>query len=282
LILASPADFCFDSPMRSLSDLTLGNYIPGESQVHRLDPRLKLAAGLVLMGIPFALTAPAAVALHSALVLGLVALAGIPLGAFMRGLRFFLWLFLFTAALHLFFTPGEALLRLGPATITREGVAGGLLTAWRLLAAIALSALLTHTTTPLQITRGVERFLSPFDRALARLGMPVQDLALMMMMALRFIPVLAEESSRVWLAQRARGADPGRGGVRRRARALLSLLLPLFAGVFRRADELALALESRGFVPGRRRTSMVELAWTGRESAALLLAAGWAGAVLAL
>lgn len=268
--------------MRFLQDITLGNYIPGESALHRLDPRLKMAAAPVLMGISFAVSTPAGAALHSALIAGLVALAGIPARVFLRGLRFFLWLFLFTALLHLFFTPGEALVRLGPLSITRQGVAGGLLTGWRLLAAIALSALLTHTTTPLSITRGVEAGLRPLRRPLAWAGLSPQDLALMMMIALRFIPVLAGEASRVSMAQKARGADPGRGGVRARARAVLSLLLPLFTGVFRRADELAVALESRGYVPGKARTSMVELSWGVRESAALVLAAGWTAGVVLL
>ncbi len=268
--------------MRLLQDITLGNYIPGDSPLHRLDARLKMAASLVLMGAGFALVSPGSVLLHTLAVLALARLSGIPLWAFLRGLRVFLWLFLFTAVLHLLFTPGEALLRLGPLAVTREGLAGGGLTAWRLLAAIALSALLTHTTTPLEITRALEWFAEPFSPLLRRIGLPVQDLSLMMMMALRFIPILAEEAQRVFLAQKARGADLAHGSLPSRARSLLALLLPLFAGVFRRADDLALALESRGFVPGRRRTSLHAFAWGGRESAGLLLSLLWLASLAAL
>ncbi len=264
-------------------EITLGDYFPGESIIHRLDPRLKMGAALALMGAPFALTAPAALALHTLAIAGLIALSRIPPRAFLRSLRFFLWLFFFTAFLHLFFTPGEPLLRLGPAVITREGAAGGALTAWRLLAAVALSALLTQTTTPLQITRGMESALSFLSRPpFSRLRIPVQDLALMMMMALRFIPVLAEEAQRVHLAQKARGSDWGRGGLPARSRALLSFFIPLFAGVFRRADELALALESRGYVPGARRTSLHPPEWGGRETGGLLAALAWLAAVILL
>jgi energy-coupling factor transport system permease protein len=262
--------------MGSIPDIILGDYVEGSSLLHRLDPRLKLGAGLVLMGAPFALIRPEAVVMHTVLTAGTVFLSGIPFRAFLRSLRFFLTLLLVTAALHLFFTPGIPLAIMGPVAVTREGAAGGALTAWRLLCALVMSALLTHTTTPLQITRGLEAIMAPLGRPLfGRIMIPVQDLSLMMMMTLRFVPVLAEEARRVHLAQKSRGADWGRGGPRARSRALISFFIPLFAGTFRRADELAAALEARGFMPGALRTSMHPLEWTRRDMAGLLLAAFW-------
>lgn len=267
--------------MRWLQDITLGNYFPAESVVHRLDPRLKLAGLGLLMGVTFAVSSAGAIVFHTFLILTVIKLSRIPLIYFLRSLRFFIWLFLFTAILHLFFTPGEPVFTDWPLNflpVTQEGLARGGLISWRLLAIIALSALLTHTTTPLEITRGMESILSP----LGRLKFPVQDFSLMMMMSIRFIPVLSEETQRVWKAQRSRGADFGRGGLKVKAHTLTSVLLPVFAGVFRRADELAMALEARGYVPGRRRTSMRKLSWKARETAALVLLALWVAALYLL
>ncbi|TNF45994.1 energy-coupling factor transporter transmembrane protein EcfT [bacterium] len=228
----------------------------------------------LLMGVTFAVSAPGAIVLHTVFILTAIRLSKIPLVYFLRSLRFFIWLFLFTAILHLFFTQGEPIFVQAPLDflpITYEGLERGGLISWRLLVIIALSALLTHTTTPLEITRGMESILSPLER----LRFPVQDFSLMMMMSIRFIPVLSEETQRVWKAQRSRGADFGRGGLKKKAHTLMSVLLPVFAGVFRRADELATALEARGYVPGQRRTSMKQLFWTGRETSALVILTLW-------
>jgi len=143
---------------------------------------------------------------------------------------------------------------------------------------IALSALFTQTTTPLQITRGMEKLISP----LARLRFPVQDFSLMMMIAIRFIPVLTEEAQRIWKAQRSRGANIKRGTLRKRAETLMSILLPVFTSVFRRADEMALALEARGYVPGKPRTSMKELRLTPADGFASLAILIWIAALLLL
>ena len=262
-------------------DITLGNYYPSDSVIHSLDPRLKLLALTLLMGATFLLRGPWTVLLHTSVLLAVVRLSGIPLGYFIRALRFFLWLFIFTGILHLFFTPGQPLTEqpiLGIFNITHEGVSRGALISWRLLLVIALSALLTHSTTPLEITRGMESLLSPLER----LRFPVQDFSLMMMMAIRFIPVLSDEAQRVWKAQRSRGARFGRGGLKQRANALMSILIPVFAGVFRRADELATALEARGYSSDRRRTSMVQLRWKAGETLALIFVILWILLVLYL
>ena len=265
----------------SFLNITLGQYYPAQSAIHHLDPRLKILSLASLMLLTFLVSAPGAVVLHSLAVLGCVAASRVPMRVFFRGLRIFIFLFLFTAVLHLFFTPGPPLFRLPgpvPLRITEEGILRGALVSWRLLTVIGLSSLLTYTTSPLAITRGLESLLSP----LSRLRFPVQDFSLMMMMAIRFIPVLTSETERVWKAQKSRGADFGRGGLRSRAATLMSVILPVFTGLFRRADDLAIALEARGYVPGRPRTSMHPLHWSSADSVACAALILWTGLLTAV
>ncbi|MBN2721178.1 MAG: energy-coupling factor transporter transmembrane protein EcfT [Proteobacteria bacterium] len=262
----------------SFFSIPLGQYYPAQSVIHNLDPRFKILALAALMLLTFSVSAPVAVILHTAALLGCVTASSIPLRVFARGLKIFFFLFLFTAVLHLFFTPGTAILRLPgpvPLKITHEGLVRGALISWRLLGVIALSFLLTFTTTPLRVTRGIEALLAP----LGKFRFPVQDFSLMMMIAIRFIPVLATETDRVWKAQRSRGADLRKGGVKARARTLLSVLYPVFSGLFRRADELAIALEARGYVPGKPRTSMCPLRWGRGDGIALLVILFWVGGI---
>jgi energy-coupling factor transport system permease protein len=264
----------------SFLNITLGQYYPAQSVIHRLDPRLKLVSLAVLMLLTFTVFAPGAVLLHSAAVLGCVLASGVPLRVFLRGLKIFFFLFLFTAVLHLFFTPGSPVFTLPgpvPLKITEEGILRGALVSWRLLAVIGLSSLLTYTTSPLAITRGLEALMSP----LSKLRFPVQDFSLMMMMAIRFIPILTSETDRVWKAQKSRGADFSRGGLKKRVATLMSVILPVFTGLFRRADDLALALEARGYIPGQLRTSMRPLRWSSIDSLAMIVLVTWS-AVLAV
>jgi len=263
----------------SFLNIALGNYYPADSVIHRLDPRLKITSLVVLMMATFAISSAAAVFYQTAAVLAVVAMSKIPLRVFYRGLRFFLFLFLFTAFLHLFFTPGTPVLQLTKPlkiTITEEGIIRGGLISWRLLTVIALSCLLTYTTSPLSITRGLELLMAP----LARIRFPVQDFSLMMMMAIRFIPVLTDETDRIWKAQRSRGADLKRGGLKARTATLMSIILPVFTGLFRRADELAVALEARGYVPGKPRSAMRPPKWKRRDTFALVTVLLWVAAVL--
>jgi len=265
----------------SFLNIALGNYYPADSFVHRLDPRLKIVSLAVMMVITFGIAVPAAVALHTLMVLGLVLLSQIPLKVFYRGLRLFIFLFFFTAVLHLFFTPGKPVFQITAPftiTVTEEGIARGALISWRLITVIALSSLLTYTTSPLSITRGLESLMAP----LSRIRFPVQDFSLMMMMAIRFIPVLTDETDRVWKAQRSRGADLRRGGLRARSATLMSVVLPVFTGLFRRADELALALDARGYVPGRPRSAMYPLKWGRSDTRATLGLLLWGAAVFFL
>ncbi len=260
--------------MRWLQDITLGSYFPVDSPIHDLDPRLKIASMVFLMGATFFFSSAWAIGLHTLGLLVLVRLSCIPVKYFIRSLRFFVWLFVFTAVLHLFFTAGTPVTDeplFGFITITYEGIYRGAVISWRLLSVVALSALLTHTTTPLEITRGMESLLKPLNAV----RFPVQDFSMMMMIAIRFIPVLFDETQMVWKAQRSRGADFSRGGIRSRANTLLSVLMPVFTGVFKRADDLAIAMESRGYAPGRKRTSMKTLKWTGRETLAAAALIVW-------
>jgi energy-coupling factor transport system permease protein len=262
-------------------NITLGQYYPADSFIHRLDPRFKVVSLAALMLLTFTVSTPWAVLGHTAALFGCVCVSGVPVRIFARGLKVFFFLFLFTAVLHLFFTPGETLFGIPgpvPLRITQEGVVRGALISWRLLAVITLSSLLTFTTTPLRITKGLESLLSP----LSRLRFPVQDFSLMMMMAIRFIPVLTTETEKVWKAQRSRGADLRKGSVRSRGRTLLSVILPVFTGLFRRADDLATALEARGYVPGRPRTSMYPLRWGRSDSVALLAMFAWSLGLMSL
>lgn len=265
----------------SFLNIALGNYYPARSIVHSLDPRLKIGALALMMLVTFAVSGLAAVCLHTGVILGLILLSNIPFKVFYRGLRLFIFLFFFTAVLHLFFTPGTPLLQITEpfrVTVTQEGVVRGALISWRLLTVIALSSLLTYTTSPLTITRGLESMLAP----LGKLRFPVQDFSLMMMMAIRFIPVLTNETDRVWKAQRSRGADLRKGGLKARSTTLMSIILPVFTGLFRRADELAVALEARGYVPGKPRSAMHPLKWKRGDTVASGAVVLWAGIVLFL
>ena len=263
----------------SFSNIALGNYYPASSIVHNLDPRFKIVALAALMVVTFLIESPLLVAAHSAAIFVSVLLSRVPIRLFLRGLKVFALLFLFTAILHLFFTPGTPVFKVTfpvTITITEEGIARGFLISWRLITVIALSSILTYTTTPLSITRGLESMLAP----LKKVRFPVHDFSLMMMIAIRFIPVLTGETERVWKAQRSRGADARRGGLKARSRVLISVIVPVFTGLFRRADELAIALETRGYRPGQPRSSMYPLSWSGVDTTATGVVFLWSGLVV--
>jgi energy-coupling factor transport system permease protein len=238
-----------------LSDMALGQYYPGDSFVHRLDPRTKLLVvsaqifGLFLVGKLLGLAA-------FALMVALVAVqARIPLGYLLRSLRPLLVIVVLTFALNALFTPGESLFRVGFVSVSREGLNRGLFMTLRLLLLVSASSLLTLTTSPMALTDGLERILNPFRR----LGVPAHEFAMMMTIALRFIPTLMEEADRTMKAQMARGADFETGSLVRRARSFIPLLVPLFIGAFRRADELAVAMEARCYRGGDGRTRLKTL-----------------------
>jgi len=252
-----------------LRHLPLGAYLPRESVVHALDPRGKLLFLLLLAVLAlFARSAVDFAALFT-VILGAALLSRVPLGYLLRGLRPLLWLLAFTAALHALTTrQGDVLWAWGPLAVTTGGLLTAGVVALRVLFLVAASSMLTLTTSPLALTDGFARLLSP----LRRFGVPVAELALMMSVALRFVPTLLEEAERIARAQAARGADFTTGPLVRRAQHLLALLVPLFVGAFRRAEELALAMEARGWRGGEGRTRLRPLVWTRRDAVLIPLA----------
>lgn len=250
--------------------VTIGQYVPRESPVHRLDPRTKIAAVTAFMVVIFVVRDFVGYGLLTLFLLGIIALARVPLGFVLRGLRPIVFLLLLTVVLNVFFSGmdgGTVVFRLWRLTATREGIIRALFIAYRLILLVGVTSLLTFTTSPVELTDGIERLLRPFRRV----GVPAHELAMMMTIALRFIPTLLEETEKIMKAQMARGAVFDRGGALRRARALVPVLVPLFVSAFRRADELALAMEARCYRGGDKRTRMRELHFAPRDAAALVV-----------
>ncbi len=255
--------------MPALRNLTLGRYVPTASVVHGLDPRTKLLASIGLMVSVLATPNLPVLGLYFGFLAVSTRASRLPAAMLLRNLQAFTWLFLFTIIMHALMTPGTVLLAFPwwNLTVTREGAHGGLFYGLRLAAVIVTASLLTLTTAPLELTGGLERLLGP----LRRIGVPAHDLALMITIALRFIPVLIDEAERLRKAQLARGADFG-GGPLRRARQMIPLLAPLFISAFDRADRLALAMESRCYRGGEGRTSYHELRFRRHDLLAALIA----------
>lgn len=258
--------------------VTIGQYFPGDSLIHRLDPRVKITA-VVLLSVAIFLPKAWPGYLAAFLFTGLVLwLAHVPFMMILRGLRPILIFLLITAVFNLFLTPGEPLFTIGPATATREGLVLTGVTTVRLILLVTIASLLTLTTSPIRLTDGLERMLRP----LKPIGVPAHELALMMTIALRFIPTLAEEADRIMRAQQARGAQFATGSVAARVKSLIPVLVPLFVAAFRRADELATAMEARGYRGGEGRTRMRELAFASRDAVAMVILIGFTAVVVGL
>ncbi len=236
-----------------LKDITLGQYFPGNSVIHRLDPRTKLIALIVYIVVLF--TAGSWLTYGIAFAFLAVCIAGsqIPVKAIVRGMKPLVFVLIFTGVLNLFFTGGErVLVSFWRITITMEGVTRAIFMVVRILMLISATFLLTYTTSPISLTDGLESLLSP----LKKIRLPVHELAMMMCIALRFIPTLIEETDKIISAQKARGADFESGSLMKRVKALVPILVPLFISAFRRADELATAMECRCYHGGDGRTKM--------------------------
>ena len=260
-----------------LKNITLGQYFPGNTFIHRLDPRTKLVLTIVYIVVLFVAHTWTAYALVALFLIACVVVSRIRPKALLRGLKPLFIIILLTAILNLFYTSGEPLVKIWVLTITREGVRSAVLMVLRIMMLVCGTFLLTYTTAPMQLTDGLESLLSP----LKKIHVPVHELAMMMSIALRFIPTLIEETDKIMSAQKARGADFETGGLIQKAKALLPLLVPLFISAFRRADELATAMESRCYNGGEGRTRMKQLRYSTRDlAAALVCAALVAGVVL--
>ena len=248
-----------------LKDITLGQYFPGNTVIHRLDPRTKLLwVVLFIVGL-FQANGWAGYALVLLVTALVMALGHIRPKNIFKGLRPMLFIIILTAALNLFYTSGTSV-RPGW-IVTWEGIARAVKMILRIVLLIAGTFLLTYTTSPMALTDGMERLLSP----LKKLHFPVHEMTLMMSMALRFIPTLIEETDKIMSAQKARGADFENGSLIQRAKALLPILVPLFVSAFRRADELAVAMESRCYHGGEGRTRLKQLVMARRDWIALAL-----------
>lgn len=238
-----------------LTDITLGQYFPGRSPIHLLDPRTKILSIIAYICTIFLAEDYLAYGILASFAAMAVVISGIPARMVVKSIKPLWIIIILTLAIHVFSTPGVVLYNLGPLSITKEGIRMGILMSLRLALLIAVSSLLTFTTSPIALTDGIERLLNPFKRV----GVPAHELAMMMTIALRFIPTLLEEADRIMKAQMARGADFTSGNILNRAKNMVPLLVPLFISAFRRADELAVAMEARCYRGGENRTRMKEL-----------------------
>ena len=239
----------------ALRDITLGQYFPGESPIHRLDPRAKLVGMICYIVALFLGKWFITYAVLLAVLTAVVAVSTVKPKALLRGMKPVVFILVFTAVLNIFYTPGEELASFWIFTITKEGVVHAFFMVVRIVMLITCTFLLTYTTSPLALTDGLESLMGP----LKKLHVPVHELSMMMSIALRFIPTLIEETDKIMSAQRARGADFDSGNLIQRAKALIPLLVPLFISAFRRADELATAMECRCYHGGEGRTRMKQL-----------------------
>lgn len=247
-----------------ISDITLGQFFPGTSILHRLDPRAKILLAVVFIVAVFVANNPVGFLLMTAITLTLVATSGISLGVVMKGLKPIIFILVFTSLLNIFMTVGEGspLVEFYFVKIYKEGIIKAIFMSLRvILLIIGTSMLLTYTTSPISLTDGIESLLTPFKR----IGLPVHSFAMMMSIALRFIPTLVEETEKIMNAQKSRGADFSSGGLIKRARALIPLLVPLFVSAFKRADELATAMECRCYRGDKNRTKLVKLEYKARD-----------------
>ena len=239
-----------------LKDITLGQYFPGQSVIHRLDPRTKLTMLVVYIVALFLAEGWVSYGLVFLFLAVVIRLSTIPLKSIHRGMKPLVMILIFTGVLNLFFTQdGEVLVKFWVLTVTSGGLSRALMMMARILMLISGTFLLTYTTSPIALTDGLEALMNP----LKKVGVPVHELSMMMCIALRFIPTLIEETDKIMSAQKARGADFESGSLTDRAKALIPILVPLFISAFRRADELATAMECRCYQGGEGRTKMKQL-----------------------
>ncbi len=259
-------------------NLTIGQHYPIESIVHELDPRLKILITFAYIVSLFIIQSfPVYILVVLFLVLT-ISFSKVPIKFVLKGLKPIFVIILITFFINLFMTPGEQIFKLFFLKVTKEGVYQAGFMALRLVLLIMGTSILTLTTSPILLTDGIERLLSPFKR----IGLPAHELAMMMTIALRFIPTLMEETEKIMKAQKARGADFESGNIINRAKNLVPLLVPLFISAFRRADELAMAMESRCYRGGENRTRMRQLVFRKNDYIALIVFVVYFAAIIVL
>ena len=261
-----------------LTEITLGQYFPGNSWIHRLDPRTKILATIIYIIAIFFADTPLSYGILSAFAALVILISRLPWLMVLKSLKPIWIIVILTMLIHMFTAPGEHIIFTWKfLSVTQEGLDMGLKMAVRLVLLLLFSSVLTFTTSPIVLTDGIEHLLRPFKAV----GVPAHELAMMMTIALRFIPTLIEETDKIMSAQKARGADFTNGSLKQRAKALIPVLIPLFVSAFRRADELAVAMECRCYRGGEGRTRMTTLHLHFRDFA-LLFAVIAAGAAVTL
>lgn len=250
-----------------LNDITIGQYYPANSTIHKLDARVKLTGTFVFMISLFIINKFWPYIIVAAALSGIILNSKIPFKYMLKGLKPLKWIILFTVIINMFFIPGKVIWSLGFLKITLEGIRQAVFMALRLIFLVIGTSLLTLTTSPIELTDGIERLLKPFNK----IGLPVHELAMMMTIALRFIPTLLDETDKIMKAQMSRGADFESKNIINRAKNLVPLLVPLFISAFRRADELAMAMEARCYRGGYKRTKMRQTIMTKNDHIAYLM-----------
>ena len=251
-----------------IRDITIGQYYPTESRIHRLDPRVKIVCTLLFLVSLFIQNSLLGYVIATLYLGVVIRLSKVPLKYIVKGLKPIVILLLFTVVMNLFLTRGgEILVQFWVFTISENGLRSSVFMAVRLMYLVAGSSIMTFTTSPNGLTDGMEKLLHPLNRV----GVPVHEVAMMMSIALRFIPILLEETDKIMKAQQARGADFESGNIIQRAKAMVPILVPLFVSAFRRANDLAMAMESRCYHGGEGRTKMKPLRYKSRDRIAYIL-----------
>ena len=250
-----------------LRDITLGQYYPADSVIHKLDPRVKLFATMIYIISLFCFKGIAALLVATVFLIAVIRVSKVPFHFMVKGLKTIMVLMIITALFNLFLTPGEPLVTFWIFKITAEGIKSAALMTIRLIYLILGTSIMTLTTTPNQLTDGLEKALMP----LSKIGIPVHAIAMMMSIALRFIPILIGETDKIMKAQMARGADFENGNLIQKVKNMIPLLVPLFVSAFRRADDLAMAMEARCYNGGEGRTKMKPLRYMNRDHLAYVI-----------
>ena len=250
-----------------LSDITLGQYYPARSIIHKLDGRVKILLVLALVVMLFIADTPLAYAVTTVFVVLVIVMSKVPFVFVLKGLKPILYILIFTSLLNIFLTDGRILYSIGFLKITYEGLILALTMVVRLVLLVAATSILTLTTSPIMLTNAIERLLSP----LKVIKFPAHEIAMMMTIALRFIPTLMEETEKLIKAQSARGIDFASGGILQKIKAMVPILVPLFINSLKRADELALAMECRCYRGGENRTTLKTMKFTATDITAIVI-----------
>ncbi len=250
-----------------IQNITLGQYIPGSSVLHRMDPRTKILWTMMLMVAVFMIQSLPEYIMMGSLTVILLMVSSVPVKFALKGIKPLALILLITALLNIFFVGGTPLVTLGPVTVTYEGIISAIKLFFRLIMLVLTASLMTLTTTPMAMTDGIEKLLKPTEK----IGVPAHEIAMMMSIALRFIPTLMEETERIMKAQASRGADFDTGSIFSRVKSFIPVLVPLFVSAFKRADELAEAMESRCYRGGKGRTRLKSIRYTSVDLTTTLL-----------